>query len=58
MFTSGTLAIAGDLESLFLKNTIPIRPNRNNKREVGKYRNRTRPLVLKNQKDTIKKSLT
>lgn len=45
--------VFSDLESLFLKNTIPIRPNRNNKREVGKYRNRIRPLVLKNQKDTI-----
>ena len=45
--------VFSDLESLFLKNTIPIRPNRNNKREVGKYRNRIKPLVLKNQKDTI-----
>jgi len=42
-----------ELENLFLKNTIPIRLNRNNKREVGKYHNRKRPLVLKNQKDAI-----
>ncbi|TRX22328.1 IS4 family transposase [Flavobacterium franklandianum] len=42
-----------ELENLFLKNTIPIRLNRNNKREVGKYRNRIRPFVLKNQKDAI-----
>lgn len=42
-----------ELENLFLKNTIPIRLNRNNKREVGKYYNRKRPLVLKNQKDAI-----
>jgi hypothetical protein len=42
-----------ELENLFLQNTIPIRLNRNNKREVGKYRNRIRPLVLKNQKDAI-----
>ncbi|SEG51841.1 hypothetical protein SAMN04488130_1211, partial [Flavobacterium urumqiense] len=42
-----------ELENLFLQNTIPIRLSRNNKREVGKYRNRIRPLVLKNQKDAI-----
>jgi len=42
-----------ELENLFLQNTIPIRLNRNNKREVGKYRTRVRPLVLKNQKDAI-----
>lgn len=42
-----------NLENLFLQNTIPIRPNRNNKREVGKYNRRTRPLVLKNQKDAV-----
>jgi hypothetical protein len=45
--------VFSELESLFLKNTIPIRENRKNKREVGKYRNRIRPLVLKNQKDAI-----
>lgn len=42
-----------NLENLFLQNTVPIRPNRNNKGEVGKYRTRTKPLVLKNQKDAI-----
>lgn len=42
-----------ELENLFLQNTIPIRLNRNNKREAGKYRTRVRPLVLKNQKDAI-----
>ncbi|MNE78601.1 hypothetical protein D3C80_1750240 [compost metagenome] len=45
--------VFSELESLFLKNTVPIRENRKNKREVGKYRNRIRPLVLKNQKDAI-----
>lgn len=35
-----------ELENLFLKNTIPIRENRNNKREVGKYRARIRLFVL------------
>lgn len=42
-----------ELENLFLQNTIPIRLNRNNKREAGKYRTSVRPLVLKNQKDAI-----
>ncbi|MFE3871620.1 hypothetical protein ACFX5F_10330 [Flavobacterium sp. ZS1P70] len=42
-----------ELENLFLQNTIPIRKNRNNKREVGKYNKRIRPKVLKNQKDAI-----
>lgn len=42
-----------ELENLFLQNTIPIRLNRNNKRQVGKYRTRVKPLVLKNQKDAI-----
>jgi hypothetical protein len=42
-----------ELEGLFLQNTVPIRLNRNNKREVGKYRTRIRPLVLKNHKDAI-----
>lgn len=42
-----------ELENLFLKNTIPIRLNRNNKRESGKYRTRVRPKILKNQKDAI-----
>jgi hypothetical protein len=42
-----------DLQNLFIQNTIPIRPNRNNKRNVDKYRTRIKPLVLKNQKDAI-----
>jgi hypothetical protein len=42
-----------ELESIFLKNTIPIRLNRNNKREVGKHRTQTKPKALKNQRDTM-----
>jgi hypothetical protein len=45
--------VFNELENLFLQNTIPIRPNRSNKREVGKYKKRIRPLVLKNQRDAI-----
>ena len=42
-----------ELETLFLKNTIPIRNNRTNIREVGKYRNKMKPVITKNQKDAI-----
>jgi hypothetical protein len=42
-----------ELQDLFIQNTIPIRPNRNNIRNVGKYRNRIKPQVLKNQKDAM-----
>jgi hypothetical protein len=45
--------VFNELETLFLQNTVPIRKNRNNKPDVGKYRNRTKPFVLKNQKDAI-----
>jgi hypothetical protein len=41
------------LEKLFIKNTVPIRLNRSNKREVGKYKKRIKSVVLKNQKDAI-----
>ena len=42
-----------ELETLFLKNTIPIRNNRTNIRETGKYRNKMRPIITKNHKDAI-----
>lgn len=42
-----------ELKILFLKNTIPIRENRSNKRNVDKYRARVKPYILKNQKDAI-----
>lgn len=42
-----------ELQDLFIQNTIPIRPNRNNIRNVGKYSNRIKPQVLKNQKDAM-----
>jgi hypothetical protein len=46
-------SVFNELENLFLENTIPVKKNRTNKRDVGKYRTRIRPLVLKNQKDAI-----
>jgi len=42
-----------ELETLFVKNTVPIRNNRENSRHVGKYRARTRPKVTKNQRDAF-----
>jgi hypothetical protein len=42
-----------ELRTLFINNTVPIRPDRNNNRNIGKYRTRMRPHVLKNQKDAI-----
>lgn len=42
-----------ELEELFLKNTIPIRPGRTNPRKKDKFKNRLKPKVLKNQKDAI-----
>jgi hypothetical protein len=41
------------LKALFKKHLIPTRPNRTNKREIGKYRNRIKPKVTKNQKDSL-----
>lgn len=42
-----------ELQTLFLKNTIPIRNNRTNHREVDKYKNKVKPVVTKNQRDAI-----
>ena len=42
-----------ELQTLFLKNTIPIRNNRTNSREVDKYKNKVKPIVTKNQRDAI-----
>ena len=46
-------SVFNELESIFLQNTIPIRENRNNIRNTGKYRVRSKPKVTKNQKDAI-----
>ncbi len=42
-----------ELKDLFRNNLVPIRPERSNPRNVGKYRNRIKPKVTKNQRDTI-----
>lgn len=45
--------ITGELRSLFKRHTIPIRPDRKYHRDVDKYRKRTKPKVLKNNKDAM-----
>jgi hypothetical protein len=42
-----------DLEKLFLKTLIPIRPNRSFSRNTQKYRTRAKPSVLKNYKPVV-----
>lgn len=42
-----------ELQELFLKNTVPIRNNRSNKRNKEKFRKREKPKVTKNQRDAI-----
>lgn len=41
------------LKELFRKHLIPIRPNRSNTRKIGKYKNRSKPKIPKNQKDAF-----
>ena len=41
-----------ELQELFLKNTVPIRNNRTNPRNKGKFRARIKPKITKNQKDS------
>ena len=42
-----------ELETLFLKNTVPIRNNRTNPRNMDKFKHRNKPKVTKNQRDAI-----
>jgi hypothetical protein len=46
-------SIFHELEELFVKNTIPIRNNRNNIRNIDKFKHRIKPKVTKNQRDAI-----
>lgn len=39
-----------ELKQLFIANVIPIRPGRSNKRDVDKYRQRTKPKQFKNRR--------
>lgn len=42
--------ILQELKQLFVLNVVPIRPNRTNKREQGKYRKRTKPIQFSNKR--------
>lgn len=42
-----------ELKTLFKAHLIPIRPQRSNKRNIGKYRARAKPIISKNQKDSL-----
>jgi len=42
-----------ELKELFSKHLVPIRPNRKNKREYGKYRSKTKPKTYTNRKDAL-----
>jgi len=53
-FSKGDMAeTINELKELFRNNLVPIRPGRSFPRNVGKYRNRMKPKVTKNQKDTL-----
>lgn len=45
--------IIKELRQLFKRHTIPIRPNRKFDRDVDKYRKRTKPKVLKNNRQAF-----
>jgi hypothetical protein len=45
--------IVEELKLLFKSNLVPIRPNRKFERRPGKYRNRIKPKITKNQKDGV-----
>jgi len=46
-------SVVDQLKILFKQNLTPVRPNRSNLRNIGKYRRRERPKITKNQKDAI-----
>lgn len=53
IFSSNSEDTFSELKKLFIEHTIPIRPNRNFERHKDKYRNRQKPKIPKNQKDTL-----
>jgi len=42
-----------ELKELFKKHTVPIRPDRKYDRNTGKYRKRSRPKLMRNNKNTF-----
>ncbi|PID92907.1 MAG: hypothetical protein CSA94_02660 [Bacteroidetes bacterium] len=54
LFTeTNTDIVMKELNSLFKKHLVPIRPNRSTPRHNKKYKRRDKPKVAKNQKDAI-----
>jgi len=49
----GNKDMEGELKKLFKAHLVPIRPNRKNERNYGKYRRRVKPKTFTNQKDTL-----
>jgi len=45
--------VVSKMKELFKKHLIPIRPNRTFSRKTGQFRNRIKPKVTKNQRDTL-----
>jgi len=45
--------LVDELKKVFKKYLIPIRPNRQESRNIGKYRRRVKPKVPKNQRDAF-----
>ena len=45
--------VINELKDLFRGNLVPIRPERSNPRNVGKYKARVKPKITKNQKSTL-----
>jgi len=48
-----SVKVVKELEDLFLRHLIPVRPNRSFPRIKNKYRGRTKPKVPKNSKDSF-----
>ncbi len=48
-----TETLLEELKEIFILNVIPVRPNRNNKREVNKYQRRTKPKQFKNRRSVF-----
>ncbi len=49
----GSDDMENELKTLFKQHLIPIRPNRKKTRKPDKYRNRTKPKIYTNRKDSI-----
>lgn len=53
LFSTQDIDETSALKKLLKSHLIPIRPNRQVPRNVGKYRNRIKPKITKNQRDSL-----